>query len=98
MTSGAIGEFDSWNQYSEFSRYMMMYARHFLDVKNRRFLDAVVETSEKRRKSIEDGTVFWRAQLGCADENTPYLPDRMLPLAERAIEGRVNPKGIPCVY
>jgi RES domain-containing protein len=28
----------------------------------------------------------------------PYPPERMMPLADRATEGRVNPKGIPCVY
>ena len=28
----------------------------------------------------------------------PYKPDRMKPRADRANEGRVNPKGIPCLY
>lgn len=28
----------------------------------------------------------------------PYPPERMKPLADRAQEGRVNPKGIPCLY
>ena len=28
----------------------------------------------------------------------PYPPERMKPLAERAYEGRVNAKGIPCLY
>lgn len=29
---------------------------------------------------------------------SPAKPRRMLPLPERATEGRVNPKGIPCLY
>lgn len=28
----------------------------------------------------------------------PHGQDRMIPLAEKATEGRVNPKGIPCLY
>jgi RES domain-containing protein len=28
----------------------------------------------------------------------PALPERMKPLVDRACEGRVNPKGIPCLY
>jgi RES domain-containing protein len=28
----------------------------------------------------------------------PFPPDRMRPLPDRAYEGRVNPKGIPCLY
>jgi RES domain-containing protein len=36
-------------------------------------------------------------------EQTGYMPtacgqDRMIPWRDRAIEGRVNPKGIPCLY
>ena len=28
----------------------------------------------------------------------PYTTERMIPLPDRAYEGRVNPKGIPCLY
>jgi len=28
----------------------------------------------------------------------PHPPDRMMPRRDRATEGRVNPKGIPCLY
>src|SRR5438094_425528 len=28
----------------------------------------------------------------------PFPPERMIPLPDRANEGRVNPKGIPCLY
>jgi hypothetical protein len=30
--------------------------------------------------------------------NSPYPPERMIPLCDEATEGRVNPKGIPCLY
>jgi len=32
------------------------------------------------------------------DFEAPCLPERMKPLPDRAKEGRVNPKGIPCLY
>jgi len=32
------------------------------------------------------------------DEDAPFRPDRMKPVENRALEGRVNPKGIPCLY
>jgi hypothetical protein len=111
----AMLEFDSYTQYREFSHYVRKIARHVLDARNRHFLDAVLETSQKRRTTIPSGTCLWRAQLGCdlvpmpvrddegkvcdtVDVEIPYRPDRMKPRADRANEGRVNPKGIPCLY
>jgi hypothetical protein len=110
-----MAEFESWNQYSEFSYFVRRKSRHILDAKNQEFLNAVLETSQKRRASIKKGTVLWRAQLGHAwrpetlcddsgnviesfDVEDPLPPERMLPLGDRAFEGRVNPKGIPCLY
>jgi RES domain len=107
--------FESWEQYSEFSRFVMGKFRHILAAKNQRFLDVVVDTSQKRRRTIKKGKVLWRAQLGhdwhaeiLRDEDgnefdsieveCPFEPERMIPLPDRASEGRVNPKGIPCLY
>jgi RES domain len=107
--------FESWKQYAEFSWFVKRKSRHILDAKNQRFLDAVVETSAKRKGFIQKGAALWRAQLGHAwsteimrDENGqevdsfevegPFPPERMIPLPDRANEGRVNPKGIPCLY
>ena len=110
-----MAEFESWRQFWEFSDYVMKKARHVLDAKNRQFIEAIIETSEKRKVTIPVGTVLWRAQLGnitrteavttddggdpeFVDIECPYEPERMKPLADRASEGRVNPKGIPCLY
>jgi hypothetical protein len=53
---------------------------------------------------------IWRAQTGHNweerlaagdvpyDEPVPFKPERMKPLRGSAHEGRVNPRGIPCVY
>lgn len=49
----------------------------------------------------------WRPETLCDDDGhviesfdveDPFPPERMMPLADRAFEGRVNPKGIPCLY
>jgi len=110
-----MAEFESWEQYWEFSHFVMRKARHTLDAKNEMFLDTVVETSAKRKGVIEKGAVLWRAQLGHGwhteriqddddheidtfDVEGPFPPERMMPLRDRANEGRVNPKGIPCLY
>ena len=108
-------EFQSWKQFGEFSDFVIRKFRHILDARNQRFLDAVVQTSSKRKHRIKKGGVLWRAQLGhdwCAqrivDENDievdsfylegPHPPERMKPVPGRSVEGRINPKGIPCLY
>jgi RES domain-containing protein len=92
-----MAEFESWKQYSEFSDFVMRTGRHVRDAKNQRFLDTVVQTSEKRKRLIGKGAVLWRAQL---DPKVRKIlpPKRMFPMRDRANEGRVNPKGIPCLY
>ncbi|MGD1097006.1 MAG: RES family NAD+ phosphorylase [Bryobacteraceae bacterium] len=114
MGGERVAEFESWKEYWDFSRFVMRKARHILDAKSQRFLDTVVETSAKRKSFIKKGAVLWRAQLGfewrtqtVLDQNleeitfdveNPFSPSRMTPLPDRANEGRVNPKGIPCLY
>jgi len=106
-----MAEFDSWDEYSGFSHFVMRQARHILDAKNRRFLDTVLETCQKRRRVVENGATLWRAQIGndwrredMGDQpffyevEEPFSPERMVPLRDRASEGRANPKGIPCLY
>lgn len=104
-------EFDSGNPFRRFVEFVKFTSRHMLDDTNRRFLEEVVKTSEKRRTKIKAGTELWRAQLG-SDLGVvpldggkdsfpiplPFKPDRMKPRVDRAQEGRVNPKGIPCLY
>jgi hypothetical protein len=114
----AMGEFQSWEEYNLFAHFIKFKARHVLDERSKRFLQVVVETSGKRRRTLPQQTELWRAQIG-HDWRTEQVPSfmqadvggateyrtphpfggqRMLPLLDRATEGRVNPKGIPCVY
>jgi hypothetical protein len=85
-----------------------------MDARSQRFVDTVIQTSASRKGVIEKGAVLWRAQLDhswcrkklsgyngqeiLVDVGVPVSPERMRPQPDRAIEGRVNPKGIPCLY
>lgn len=66
------------------------------------FLRTLLEQAEEREELLPAGSFLWRAQLGHTwrDEYhpEPYAPERMKPLADRAREGRANPKGIPVLY
>jgi hypothetical protein len=74
------------------------------------FLAAVSDSLESRAEVIPKGMLVWRAQLGNTwrsvqmgedyyDEiPAAYSAERMRPFSDRAVEGRVNPKGMPCFY
>jgi hypothetical protein len=106
-------EFVSSRDYFHFASSVTQTARYVHDEKVRKFLATVVATSEARRDSIAEGTILCRAQRGYElrmqheeDEGEEYAyevpcalsPDRMVPKAEFVGDGRVNPKGIPCLY
>ena len=101
--------FDSCDQYADFARYVMREARYMLDEKRQSFLAAVIKSSKTRSRTLPVGTVLFRAQAGHeglmefgADDAlpvpVPHPENRMVPLKDSAYEGRVNPKGIPCLY
>lgn len=78
------------------------------------FLETVLATLKDRILEVEAGVIFLRAQLGhhwreiSTDPNDPgsetfevecaHDIDRMKPLRHSAREGRINAKGIPCIY
>jgi RES domain len=103
--------FKSWQSYWEFRTAVTYSNRYIFDEETKSFLEEVLASSKSRQKTIESGTVFWRSQLGngtkqmfddedkvIGDEPCPYPVERMRPLQYEASEGRVNPKGIPCLY
>jgi hypothetical protein len=109
-----MAEFESYWSYHEFSLFVRFKARHILDEANQRFLATVLETSGKRRNTIQKGEMLWRTQLGheaqseridvpgggytLLNVDEPFNFERMMPLPDRASEGRVNAKGIPSLY
>lgn len=103
-------EFKSWRSYWEFQRATKQRTRYVWGSEVEDFLQIVRYTGEKRAEVIPAERFLWRAQLGhnwepihqddewIADIPASYPPKRMKPRAERATEGRANPKGIPYLY
>jgi RES domain-containing protein len=103
--------FRTSEDYEYFASYIRRESRYVLDARQREFLEAVAETSRKRTTTIPQGQVLWRAAQGYVAEEgvhphdvffldsiEPLAIERMKPLRDRAYEGRVNPKGVPCLY
>lgn len=110
-----MSAFESFKAYSEFAFYVRRKCRHVMDDKQRRFLDAIVKTINKRARRLNKGKALWRARVGHGtgfeilwgeddkeidriEIEAPLGRKEMIPLEDRAHEGRVNPKGIPCLY
>jgi RES domain-containing protein len=101
--------FPSVHSYSRFAHAVRRRWRFSRDPEQVDFLAKLLATSETRRTLLPAGSLVFRAQLGCdwpsSDEEEtrdpgprPFQPERMKPLRDRAAEGRVNPRGIPCLY
>ena len=101
----------SWNDFLSFRCKSKQEERYFHDEKTEQFFAILLTTAKERIESIPKGQIFWRAQLGsddwpaCDADGTiidynavPYSSERMKPLADKASEGRINSKGIPCLY
>ena len=104
-------EFESWGSYQEFARRVRHGRRFVQDNHVQAFLETVLATLKRRDMKISEGTILCRAQEGVnydpvVDENGNEIGEepcgfgaaRMKPLINRAIEGRVNPAGIPVLY
>jgi hypothetical protein len=100
--------FKSPHDYLHFEWAVKARTRYVLADGHKAFLTEVLASCTSRRRKIKAGMRFFRAQLGNAwraaeDGEEPCIPeahppDRMLPFRDCAYEGRVNPKGIPCLY
>lgn len=95
-------EFNSWRAYVNFSDSVKRRARYVFDTGTQHFLDCLVATGASRSGVLPKGSALWRAQLH-DDPNermwqtAPFLPERMKPIT-KVKEGRISPKGIPCLY
>lgn len=101
----------SWNSFLLFRRKKKEKERYFHDKETQEFLETLITTARDRIESIPKGQLAWRAQLGCAYEPAcdfdgqiidynavPYSSERMRPKAEKVTDGRINTRGIPCLY
>lgn len=104
-----MSHFDSARAFANFQDHVMRQSRYILGETSQRFLDSVIATSKSRDLTVPEGSNYWRAQRG-HDWQTiqqghdefevpgPHPGRKMRPRTDRAMEGRVNPKGIPCLY
>lgn len=99
--------FKSWRDYWDFSREVTRGRRYLRSETVDAFLAEVAATSPSRIRELKKGFILWRAQLGHGwrhesqiGEEVPgaFPEERMKPLTDRAKEGRVNAKGVPCLY
>jgi len=99
--------FPSWRSYREFQREVMQDWRYLHRSSARAFLDRLARQAHDRVSGVKEGHGFCRAQVAhgfryeeMIDEEVEAAapPSRMRPLPRRATEGRLNPKGIPCLY
>ena len=101
--------FKSSDSYRDFDRAVRHEFRYARTPQQKEFLRTIVATSHSRSLAMKSGYVLWRAQLGhdwreerqdgeSFEVHAAHLPARMKPLAEKASDGRANPKGIACLY
>lgn len=105
--SHAPETFESWDSYWQFRFESSRRTRFIRSEKSERFLRAVADTCADRAVELKKDRIFWRAQLGhdwqleeqiSEEIPAPFGKVRMKPLPDHAHEGRVNPKGVPCLY
>lgn len=107
-----MAKFGSWDSYSRFRFEIARKRRYVRTPEADEFLRVVAATCKTRLRPMAKGMLLWRAQLWVDQEDhwrliddehdekipAPLPPKRMKPRKDRASEGRVNPKGIPCLY
>ena len=106
-----MAEFKTWRAYQIFEHAVRRHNRYLHDPEVMQFLSAVALTAEKRRLNISKGQPLWRARPGHEWEQKqhadceypievpcPFEANELMPLVDKAVEGRVNPKGISCLY
>lgn len=104
-----MSEFQSWRDFWEFRRSIIRERRHIRTRQVENFIDTVRLTSEKRLVDIKVNSIWSRAQLGndyrevgsddaAIEIECAFKRDRMKPIADKAGDGRVNSRGIPCLY
>ena len=102
-------EFEHFDDYRRFTESVLKRARYRQEAFADAFIKTALETSKSRESIIKEGRVLFRAQLGAGtrieeqngeefEVEAAYDSSRMVPTPEFAMDGRVNPRGIPCLY
>jgi len=99
--------FNSIRDYWNFSQAVRNRERFIYSASVIEFLEALKDSVKGRIEELKAGYNLYRAQNGFKDtivdaggieRVVPFEKSRMLPLRDRAAEGRANPPGIPTLY
>ncbi|CAO3409382.1 hypothetical protein [Azospirillum largimobile] len=105
-----VPEFWRYDSYKRFARRVCRERRFATDAESQAFIATVLATAEMRLVRIEQGQVFFRAQLGTTevewkDEDgetrcdiSGHNRERMVPKPELVTSGRANATGIAHLY
>ena len=109
--SRARPAFKSWNSYRTFAKGVQQEQRFAQSADSKRFLTALRKTSRNRLRSLQEGQVLCRAQVGHdwdpiyfdGEELNdsvpgPFKPERMVSDPKYVGDGRANPRGIAYMY
>lgn len=92
-----------YDTYQTFAEKVVNQYRFALDDESVEFQTMLEATAKKRKATIEGNQSLYRARKGYDRiQNRLFQPhpikDMLAPPPDKAREGRVNPKGIPCFY
>ena len=97
-------------RYQRFAKQVSSESRYFWSEEVQTFLTDIKETMKNRVATVTENKPLWRARIGCEwlpvyaqgihidDEPEPFDATNLMPLLDKATEGRANPKGIPVLY
>ncbi|WP_372808116.1 RES family NAD+ phosphorylase [Pontiella sp.] len=93
----------TYDAYQTFADKVVNKSRFVLDEESKKFRAFLQDSARKRKRPVGQDQQLVRARKGHAGiENSffqPYPIEQMLaPPPDKASEGRINPKGIPCFY
>lgn len=71
--------------------------RHFWSAKTNQFLDAMLESSKTRIRTVPSGSEYFRARV-CNTDGKILTKEEMKPKSNLRSEGRVNPYNINVLY
>jgi hypothetical protein len=101
-------QFKTLSDWISFKLYIQQRNRYILDFEYKAFIDRLLLSAQKREQLISSREKFYRARIGVMERGRkqsifktkhPYSKKEMKnPPPEKAIEGRINPKGISYLY
>jgi len=103
--------FKNPDEWSYFCSYIIKTNRYILDKHWKKFIDTILFTAAKREIILKTGTILVRARIGShyeekkgidgelkIEDGPLHSKDMVAPPADKAKDGRINPRGISYLY